>query len=381
MRLSAKYRAPIESLAASSEGRSLSEPPQRWRSCVSAVSNIMGPLVGYFYAGLKFTEASRKDTTDMINAIKGTYRTGFTNIDWLDNNTRANAIQKLDAIDTLVGWSAADPNIGSPAALEQYYDDVNVKQGDYYGSVGQGVRSFMKKNFARAGKRADRQRMNMDPHSVNAFYAPLSNQVAFPAAFVQPPMYRAGGPDYLNYGSLGFVAGHELTHGFDTNGRRFDATGRIRDWWSAATAKQFNDKAQCLIDQYSGFTVTDSSTNSTHNVFGEISIGENIADNGSIKYSFQTWLARYNADRDGRQFNNQVLPGLEQWTRDQMFFVSFAQFFCTKALPGSEGRGAAVHAPPQWRTNGPLMNLPAFATAFKCPAGSPMNPAKRCTVW
>ncbi|KAF9977852.1 hypothetical protein BGZ73_004607 [Actinomortierella ambigua] len=389
-RLSAKYRAPLETLDAILKGADPSKPPQRWRSCVTSVSTNMGHLIGYFYIGLHATEADRKAMVGIINAIKGSYLAGIPNVDWIDNKTLASAINKIEAMDSVVGWSGTDPNIESSTELEQYYASVKIKEGDYYGAIDHALRSLVAKSLARAGKRIERQRMFADPQTVNAFHLPMRNQIMFPAAIIQPPMYRSSAPEYLNYGSIGFLASHEITHSLDTNGRKFDEKGLIKDWWTNSTVEQFTTKAQCIIDQYSNFTVSIPSTNTTLPVNGHLTVGENIADGGGVKYAFQTWLSRYNADsrrrhRGGKnpRINNQMLPGLERWTREQLFFVSFGQLFCIKWTPAIAQQIVMTdpHAPPPWRINGALMNLPDFAKTFKCPLGSPMNPSKKCLVW
>ncbi|KAF9168715.1 hypothetical protein DFQ26_002615 [Actinomortierella ambigua] len=371
-RLSAKYRTPLENLDAAIGGKDPSRPPQRWKSCVTSINAGMGPLVGYFYVGLMFKEADRKTMVDIIDAMKDSYRVGFPHLNWLDNKTLANALHKLDAIKPIVGWSAADPNIGSSTYLERYFADIKINKDDYFGA-----------NLARAGKKTQRQRMILDPQVINAAYHPTGNQIHFPAAFVQPPMYRAGAPEYLNFGGIGFVVGHEITHGFDANGRQFDSKGFLRDWWGKDTVTRFNANAQCIIDQYSSFTVRIPSTNVTHRVNGLRTISENIADLGGVKYAFRTWLSRYNADRSGQRLNNQLLPGMERFTRDQLFFVAYGQLSCTKLTPKMEevSLTTGFHAPDKWRVNGPLQNLPAFVKAFKCPLRSQMNPDRKCTMW
>ncbi|KAG0233984.1 hypothetical protein BGW42_006965 [Actinomortierella wolfii] len=381
--LSAKYRAPLESLNALASGTDPSTPPQRWKSCVTSITAVMGPLIGYFYVGLEFSEADRLSMIEIIDSLRDSFKTNLPKLDWLDNQTLANAVRKLDAIESLVGWSMADPNVGSPTDLERYFSNVKVNRRNYYSTMASASRTVVANALRRAGKKSQRQRMFPDPQTINAFYHPMTNQVIFPAAFVQPPMYRAGAPEYINYGAIGYIAAHEITHGFDISGRLFDADGLLRDWWTNETATQFNAKAQCMVDQYSRYTYTDPTTNTTYPLNGMLTLGENIADNGGVKYSFRTWQARYNGDRNGKRFNNRVLPGLEKWTRDQMFFVGFGQFLCNKIVPAYELILLQMepHSPPRWRVNGPLQNMPEFANAFKCASGSPMNPTNRCAVW
>ncbi|KAG0233985.1 Endothelin-converting enzyme 1 [Actinomortierella wolfii] len=382
-RLSAKYRRPLESLKAVTMGTDPTVPPPRWKTCVNTINMNMGPLIGYFYIGQAFSETDRKTMVEIIEAIKDASRKRFPKLDWLDKKTLANALRKLDAIEPLVGWSTVGPNIASPTEIEKHFASVKIKKGDYYGAIDQASRLLVSKTLERVGKKTVRQHMPVDPHIFSASYEAVSNQIVFAAAFVRPPMYRTGAPEYLNYGGIGQVAAHEITHAFDTSGRNFDYDGFLRNWWTNKTATHFNAKAQCMIDQYSKFTIFDQMSKSLQPVNGLLTVGENIADNGAAQQAFLAWSSRYNADRAGRKYKNPTLPGLEKWTREQLFFVGFGQVLCTKMTPLFEQQALATdnHAPPRWRVNGPVLNMPEFAKAFKCKRGSPMNPAKRCEVW
>ncbi|KAG0364241.1 hypothetical protein BGX24_004722 [Mortierella sp. AD032] len=217
---------------------------------------------------------------------------------------------------------------------------------------------------------------------VNTFYDLTANQIVFPAGILQRPFFHVESPDYVNYGGFGVVAGHEVTHGFDNMGHRFDSVGRLDNWWTNATEKAFNEKAQCLIDQYGNFTVK-GPDGKDHNVDGQLTLSENIADNGGLKQSYRAWQTRLKADPSGKKFKNYQLPGLEKYTRKQLFFISYGRLWCSKERPEylMQLIRTDIHSPSQWRINGAVQNSPEFSQAFKCPAGSPMNPAKKCQVW
>ncbi|KAF9977853.1 hypothetical protein BGZ73_004608 [Actinomortierella ambigua] len=287
----------------------------------------MGSLIGYFYLGLKFSEADHKVMVDMTQKLKGSFREGLSHLEWLDNKTRTNAIQKLDAIEAVIGWSGADPNVVSSTGLERYFADIKIKPRDYYGTIDQAIRSYAAKRLAQPGKKSVRQHMSMTPQTNNAEYNPMANRVSIPAGIIQPPMYTTGAPEYLNLGGTMSVIVHEIGHAFDAHGRRFDSKGLLRN--------------------YSNFTIT-TSANKTLHVNGHLIIGENIADHIATKYAFQTWLSRYQCDRNA--------------VEEEIVLTD-------------------PHAPPRWRVNGPLINYPVFAETLKCASGSRMNPVKKCMIW
>ncbi|KAF9300330.1 hypothetical protein BGZ74_008006 [Mortierella antarctica] len=182
--------------------------------------------------------------------------------------------------------------------------------------------------------------------------------------------------------STGVIAAHEFTHGFDNQGKNYDDTGRRLNWWTNATGQVFTDKSQCFVDQYGNFTV-DGPGGKPLNVNGLLTLGDNIADNGGLKMSFRTWLDRFKSDSHGQKYKNFKLPRLEMYTPEQLFFISYGRLWCRKETPEVVQLKILedVHAPAKWRVNGPIQNLPDFANVFKCKAGTPMNPVKRCDLW
>ena len=232
------------------------------------------------------------------------------------------------------------------------------------------TRFWIAKDLLKIGKPVDRTEWGMTPPEVNAYYSPNMNEIAFPAGILQPPFFSSMSSPAANYGAIGAVIGHELTHGFDDEGRQYDANGNLKDWWSPSVSDLFTKKASCLVDQYSSFSVAEGS-----HVNGKLTLGENIADLGGLKIAYQA----YHLARAG-QPPAPLVAGLSE---NQQIFVSFAQVWCTKSTPEYDLKQIATdpHSPARFRVNGVVANLPEFAQAFGCSAGTPMAPVNRCSIW
>ena len=209
------------------------------------------------------------------------------------------------------------------------------------------------------------------PATVNAFYNPLGNEMSFPAGILQPPFFDRTFPQAMNYGAIGAVMGHELTHGFDDQGRKFDAEGQLREWWEPEVIGRFDERAQCVADYYSQYKIPSGDP-----VNGQLTLGENIADMGGVKQSFQAYQAWVEA-------NGEPEPLVEGLTDEQLFFVSYGQIWCNQQTPEAAGLQIRTdsHSPGEFRVIGALSNLPAFAEVFQCETGTPMAPEERCEVW
>jgi putative endopeptidase len=211
----------------------------------------------------------------------------------------------------------------------------------------------------------------MSPQTVNAYYSPLQNEIAFPAGVLQPPFFHRDFPAAMNYGAIGGAIGHELTHGYDDQGRKFDASGQLREWWAPEVSARFEERAQCVSDLYATYEVEPG----VH-LNGPLTVGENIADLGGLKgtlAAYKLWEARHGAPAP-------AVPGL---TNEQLLFVAWGQVWCTVMSPEVARLRVATdpHSPSRFRVDGPMANIPAFAAAFQCAPGTPMNPEKRCEVW
>lgn len=222
----------------------------------------------------------------------------------------------------------------SPVSIAEYYSKLDMKSNDYFGNYLRGRQWGVNKEWQQVGKKPDRQRWLMNPQEVNAYYNPVFNEIVFPAGILQSPFFSDNYPEYLNYGGIGAVVGHELSHGFDNMGRHFDAHGRLVEWWTNATSQSFDEKADCFVKQYSNYTVPGD----VH-VNGRLTLGENVADNGGIRQSFSAWKATYDEGK------NPLLPGLDDLTREQLFFVNFGRIWCHKATDQQAKQSVSIAWP------------------------------------
>ncbi|KAG0085149.1 hypothetical protein BGZ93_000832 [Podila epicladia] len=380
--LDSVYQQPMKELDQVLSGVPASTVDDRSKNCISFVNRNIGELPGHYFVQQVFSGDSRKEVESIIANLQNTYIKSFPNYAWLDKTTLQGALKKMAAMGVKVGWSVSNPNTSSSASLDHYYKALEIKEDDYYGNI---VRTSMwqtQREFRVLGKLVDNRSLGMPPQTVNAFYDPTANQISFPAGILQPPAFHVDNPDYANYGAIGVIAGHEITHGFDNQGHIFDSKGKMENWWTNSTEEAFNTRAICFVHQYGNFTIKDPLGKET-NLNGHMTLGENIADNGGLNKAFETWQARYRSDPLGKTIKNPRLPGLEALTPEQLFFVSYARLWCSKARPESLLQQVMTdpHSPSEWRIKGALQNSKYFAQAFKCKKGAPMNPVKKCDVW
>jgi len=335
------------------------EPAPLWSQCISTIDQSLGELLGKFFEQQAFPGKSYQDAIKILSDIIAAMNYDIENIAWMDNQTSTRAINKLTQVTHLIGGPENPDN----------YTEVSVNS-DFFTNVLSSTVYQRNKSYQTIGKPSDKTAWGMTAPTVNAYYDPSRNQMVFPAGILQQPFFNTSYPHSMNYGGIGLVMGHELTHGFDNQGRLYNGDGLLTNWWDSATNQKFNDKVQCVIDQYSKFEVIPG-------VFinGRLTQGENIADMGGIKNSFHA----YSQLEDITQPS--IVPG---FTNGQLFFVSFAQTWCEKATDAYRRVQVQTdpHSPAPFRVMGPLINLPAFADVFKCPVGSHMNnPSTRCEVW
>lgn len=289
----------------------------------------------------------------------------------MDAATRVLAISKAQAITPKIGY----PDwIMNDTALTAYYADLTVTDNHFVNKVNMHAFDF-RNMVSQLGQPVDRTVWDMTPQEVNAYYNPSFNEIVFPAGILQPPFFSLSQPKAINYGGIGAVMGHELTHGFDNSGREYDKYGNMRQWWSPASIAAFNEEAECLAEQYSSYAI--EVDGQAYHVRGNQTLGENIADNGGLKEAYaayHAWIAANGPEP--------MLPGLGL-NNDQLFFVSFAQVWCSAELPMAALLGLRTdpHSPPQFRVQGATSNSEEFAAAFSCPAGSPMVHTPSCVVW
>jgi predicted metalloendopeptidase len=334
---------------------------QRWKRGVQLVNGSMGEALGQLYVQKFFPAESKTRMEKMIANLLEAYRQSITNLDWMTPDTRKEALAKL---------AKFSPKIGYPNKWRDY-SKLQVKAGDLVGTVERANRLETEYQVAKLGKPVDREEWLMTPQTVNAYYNPVKNEIVFPAAVLQPPFFDLAADDAVNYGAIGAVIGHEIGHGFDDQGRRFDGDGKLRDWWKPEDEAEFQKRAKLLIEQFNGFSPAPGLK-----VNGELTLGENIGDLGGLSIAYQA----YKLSLGGRQ-----APVVDGLTGDQRFFMGWAQAWRMKARDEYLQRQvlADPHAWAEFRANGPLSNIQAFYDAFGLKAGDKLflAPDKRVKIW
>ncbi|XP_012170773.1 neprilysin-4 isoform X1 [Bombus terrestris] len=347
------------------------QAPSRWKNCVAQVNSNMGMAVGSMFVKKYFDEKSKNDTLAMTRDIQRSFRELLNQTTWIDDETKELATEKVNAMLLRIGYPDF---ILQSELLNERYKDVVIRPDKYFENTLNILQHLTRVEQDRLGSPVNKTLWNTAPAVVNAYYSRSKNRIMFPAGILQPPFYHRYFPRSLNYGGIGVVIGHEITHGFDDKGRLFDKDGNLHRWWKDGAIYGFHERAQCLIDQYSHYTVSEVGMQ----IDGMNTQGENIADNGGIKQAFRAyerWL-RANGDAD------ETLPGLNA-TGKQLFFLNFAQVWCGSMRPEATRNKlkTAVHSPGKFRVIGTLSNSEDFAEVFYCPLGAPMNPVNKCSVW
>ncbi|XP_052868359.1 neprilysin-1-like [Anopheles cruzii] len=342
----------------------------RWSQCVEWTNKKLGMAVGALFIRDNFNQESKETALSMIHTIREAFNELLADIDWMDDETRAVAKEKADAMNERIGY----PDILTNAdELEKEYVNLTIHAGLFLENILSILRWEAERNLQLLRKPVDKNKWATEPAVVNAFYNPNKNDIVFPAGILQPLFYSQNFPKSLNYGGIGVVIGHEITHGFDDKGRQFDRDGNMMQWWNNATIKTFRERAQCIIDQYSRYKIDEVGLY----MDGRMTQGENIADNGGLKQSYRAyrkWVSQHGSEQD--------LPGLNM-THDQLFFLNYAQIWCGSMRPEDALTKirSSVHSPGIIRVVGPLSNSRDFAEAYHCPLGTPMNPISKCSVW
>jgi len=327
-------------------------------------------LLGKYYVSKYFNEESKQSAVDLIEDIKKAFASNLPQVNWMDNTTRDAALDKMHAIIDKIGYPIHWINYGSLwIEPDQYLKNV----------LASNVWEFQKE-IKKIGYEVDRQEWLMRPQDVNAYYNPTTNEIAFPAGILQSPFFSASAPAAANFGGIGAVIGHELTHGFDDEGRQFDATGKLTQWWTQQSVDNFQQRSQCFQQLYSSYTV-DVGGQSLH-VDGLLTLGENLADCGGVKLAWAAFQ-KYASENN---INPKAIIDMKQLdlSSNQLFFINFAQVWCYKARPEALRNSIATnpHSPGEFRVRGPLSQFPKFAETFNCKAGSTMNPKNVCpAVW
>jgi len=335
-------------------------PLPRWKRCSAEADNAMGEALGQAYVASQFTPAAKARALEMVNNLQITLQERIQKLDWMGDSTKTRALEKLNVVLKKIGYP------------DQWrdYSALVVNPTDPFVINARNARRFeANRELTRIGKPVDRTEWGMTPPTVNAYYNPLVNEIVFPAGIMQPPNFDPRADDAYNYGGMGMVIGHEMTHGFDDQGRKFDAKGNLTEWWTADDAKRFKERADKIAAQYDGYVAVD-----TLHVNGKLTLGENIADLGGLTIAY--WA--YERSLQGKP--RTLVDGL---TPEQRFFMGFGQAWRRKIRPETERLRTLTdpHSPARWRVNGPLSNFPEFAKAWGCKGGDFEVRADQVTIW
>jgi putative endopeptidase len=343
-------------------GRTLTgakELKPRWKRCVALTDQALGEALGQKYVDRTFGAEGKQRTLEMVKAIEKAMAQDINRLAWMTPATKQKALVKLQAVANKIGY---------PEKWRDY-SSVRIARDDALGNDRRATQFEFHRQINKIGQQVDRSEWEMTPPTVNAYYDPTENNINFPAGILQPPFYDNRIDDAVNYGAIGAVIGHELTHGFDDEGRQFDAEGNLRDWWTPQDAKAFIDRAACFVKEYSGFTAVDDLK-----LNGQLTLGENAADNGGVRIA----LMALSNTLAGKQ-----APKIDGYTPEQRFFLGYGQIWCQNMRDEARRLRALTdpHSPGRYRVNGVVQNMPEFQQAFACRAGQPMVRQPACRVW
>ncbi|XP_027398940.1 neprilysin isoform X3 [Bos indicus x Bos taurus] len=343
-----------------------------WRRCANYVNGNMENAVGRLYVEAAFPGDSKHVVEDLIAQIRAVFIQTLDDLTWMDAETKKKAEEKALAIKERIGYP--DDIISNDDKLNKEYLELSYQEEEYFENIIQNLKFGQNRQLKKLREKVDKDEWISGAAVVNAFYSSGRNQIVFPAGILQPPFFSAQQPKSLNYGGIGMVIGHEITHGFDDNGRNFNKDGDLVDWWTQQSANNFKDLSQCMVYQYGNFSW--DLANGQH-LNGINTLGENIADNGGIGQAYrayQNYVKKHGEEK--------LLPGLDLNHR-QLFFLNFAQVWCGtyRTEYALNSIKTDVHSPGNFRIIGTLQNSPQFSEAFHCRKNSYMNPEKKCRVW
>jgi len=333
--------------------------PPRWKTCTRGVDRNLGEALGQEFVQRTFSADTKAKTQRMTEQIETAMQHEIENLAWMSPATKTEALRKLHAIRNKIGY---------PDKWRDY-STLEVKPDDYIGNTMRAYRFEDAREWHKLGKPVDLDEWGMTPPTVNAYFNPQMNDINFPAGVLQPPLYDPKEDDAPNYGNTGATIGHELTHAFDDEGRQFDAKGNLRDWWTPEDAKGFEDRINCVRDQYAGYVIVDDI-----HINSKLTSGEDVADIGGTLLAYIAWK---------KQTEGLTLSDADGFTSDQRFFVGMAQWACENERPENLRVSAITnpHSPGFARINGVVSNMPEFQKAFNCKAGQPMVHTPTCRVW
>jgi len=344
------------------------EQQARWKRCVDQTDSSLGEALGQSYVDQTFGVEGKQRMLKMVNALEQSLDRDIANLPWMTATTKKEAKIKLDAIRNKIGY---------PEKWRDY-SSIRISRDDFLGNYIRAAQFEAHRQTNKIGKPVDKTEWDMTPPTVNAYYSGQFNEIVFPAGILQPPFFTKELDDAINFGGIGAVIGHELTHGFDDEGRKFDPQGNLRDWWTPVDAREFEKRAACVADEYSGFSAVDDLK-----LNGKLTLGENTADNGGARIALMALLSTLGQQAKTTSPENPLTRKIDGFTPEQRFFLGFATVWCENRSEEYSRFLVTVdpHSPGRWRANGVLQNMPEFQQAFSCKSGQTMVSANACRVW
>jgi putative endopeptidase len=335
----------------------------RWKRCVELTDRELGEALGQRYVDVTFGADGKQRMLKMVDALEKSLAEDIHDLSWMSEETRKQAKVKLDAIRNKIGYPE----------VYRDYSLVVVKSDDLLGNMERANQFEAKRRIAKIEKPLDRKEWGMTPPTVNAYYSSSFNEIVFPAGILQPPFFDKAMDDSVNFGGIGLVIGHELTHGFDDQGRKFDPVGNLHDWWTEQDGKEFEKRVSCVADEYSNFVAVDDVK-----LNGRLTLGENTADNGGARIALMALEHMIADDKTGKEAQK-----IDGYTPEQRFFLGFGRVWCEKSRPETLRVRVLTdpHSPGKYRVDGVVQNMPEFQKAWGCNAGQPMVAENACHVW
>ena len=336
------------------------EQQPRWRRCVAATDGSLGEALGQEYVKTAFTPKAKERMNELIDNLFAAMKERINSLDWMGDATKKQALLKLSTFKRKIGY---------PDVLRGY-KGLTISRNSYFENALNSGQFQIKRNLEDIGKPVDRTRWGMTPPTVNAYYSGVFNEIAFPAGILQPPFFNMAADDAINYGAIGGVIGHEISHGFDDSGSRFDSEGNLKMWWTAEDRAKFEERASCVVKQFGEYEVQPGLF-----INGKLTLGENIGDFAGLTVAYDAFM---------KSLEGKSRPEtIDGFTPEQRFFLGWAQVWAGKYTPEAERLQVATntHSLPRWRVNGPLSNMPQFAKAFGCKQGQPMVRNDACSIW
>jgi putative endopeptidase len=344
------------------------EPQPRWKQCTALTDRSLGEAVGQDWVKQNFPPAAKANMDKLVAALEKSLGDDIKTLPWMSEDTKKAAQEKLEMFRNKIGY---------PEKWRSYAG-LKVERNDLIGNVERSGAFEMQWNLDHLGKPVDEKEWGMTPPTVNAYYDPSMNDINFPAGILQPPFFDFKIDPAVNFGGIGVVIGHEMTHGFDDQGSKYDGKGNLREWQTAEDRKEFTERTDCVADEYSGFeTAPAHGEVAAQNLNGKLTLGENTADNGGLRIAYLALLDTLAPE--GKSINEKI----DGYTEEQRYFIGFAQVWCQNQTEQSARQSALVdpHSPGKWRVNGSVQNFDQFGKAFGCTKGQPMYPEKSCRVW